>query len=629
MVADDHPTLSGRTGRIVDSDISKNEFQVEFHRSKNEKIANKNTKTVAMSAINDDDHYDVFDVDTGGTDASTAFTRLKISAYDLAVPEVTGGRGKGRSNKNAKNNKPAAQSLRPAECTLVIDEDETNNIHGFSMVVRASTLNELAGLKDSELLAQRLGEIMKERDEQEEAAKVLEEQNKQAKIREAEEQEKQEIAKRFRKYEKEINGRKKKARRILSSGKSKFVKALKTKPETPEKLYDGSDSLEASVHNGFVDLLATLHERDDKEAQELIEAIRGSELSPSTIEFNESDEGTKVCLLFEDEDHKIPLCIVNHSGENHVPMKDEFDTVVNSMFEQDQFDELCCETGLQRREALIFVHALINIEKDSGIEFEIPHRVIRRLIERDLLDSDFVREVFSGDEGVASDKARLFLRAVSQRLSMRLSFNLSDLVRGLVQIIEEFDPEQVSDSDERPASDEENLDEMEIIRHVLDQAMCRELCALTNMTEKETTLFIANTLRWKINGCEPDPLPSSVLVKLLSSGLVPYNIVDDVRRNFGFVPSQIIYPLVEQSLRDNFNLNLTDIIVRLENFCQALDAREESELQLDDKDKCFIEEFSSDDDDDDDYEEEDNEDETTNVDGGIEDCESSLNSDSV
>ena len=603
MVADDHPTLSGRTGRIVDSDISKHEFEVEFHRSKNEKIANKNTKTVAMSAINDDDHYDVFDVDTGGTDPSTAFTRLKISAYDLAVPDVAGGRGKGRSNKNAKNNKAAAQSLRPAECTLVIDEDETINIHGFSMVVRASTLNELAGLKDSELLAQRLGEIMKERDEQEEAAKVLEEQNKQAKIREAEEQEKQEIAKRFRKYEKEINGRKKKARRILSSGKSKFVKALKTKPETPEKLYDGSDSLQASVHNGFVDLLATLHERDDKEAQELIEAIRGSELSPSTIEFNESDEGTKVCLLFEDEDHKIPLCIVNHSGENHVPMKDEFDTVVNSMFEQDQFDELCCETGLQRREALIFVHALINIEKDSGIEFEIPHRVIRRLIERDLLDSDFVREVLSGDEGFGSDKARLFLRAVSQRLSMRLSFNLSHLVRGLVQIIEEFDQEQVSDSDQD--SDGE---------HLFDRDLFEKFCKVTGLNEQDALLIAIQHLQYRQGNAvapELDHLLTSYLEKLVRSGFLDHDLVMNFLKDEGFMTGEMFLTLVSQALESKFFFSFSDIVSG--NLMVLGD-----DAVLNDEDGAFIEELPVDDDEmtEADGETDEKEDLCENIDGG-------------
>ena len=170
MVADDHPTLAGRNGRIVALDAAKHEFEVEFHRSKTENIVNK---TNAKSGVNDDDTYDLFDVDT---DAGSSFTRLKISAYDLALPEIASGKGKDSGNKIAKNNKSASQTLRPAQCTLNIEEDESNDIRGFKMVVRASTLNELAGLDDSATLAHRLSEIMQEGVQEEGAARAAEEQ---------------------------------------------------------------------------------------------------------------------------------------------------------------------------------------------------------------------------------------------------------------------------------------------------------------------------------------------------------------------------------------------------------------------------------------------------------------------
>ena len=150
-IANDHPTLAGRTGKIVDSDLAKHEFEIELHRVDDENLANE-ADTVSSTSTSDTADCGAGDIFIDADDSS-AVDRARISTYDLAVPEVevAGGRGKGRSNKNAKNNKPAAQSLRPAQCTFSIEQDEANNIQGFGIVVKASTLNELAGLKDSTL----------------------------------------------------------------------------------------------------------------------------------------------------------------------------------------------------------------------------------------------------------------------------------------------------------------------------------------------------------------------------------------------------------------------------------------------------------------------------------------------
>ena len=600
MVADDHPTLAGRRGRIAASDLANHDFEVEFHRSKAEKIVNK---TNTMREVNDDDTYDLLDVDT---DARPSFTRLKISSYDLALPEIASSKGKGRSKK-AKNNKSAAQSLRPAQCTLNIEEDEAHDIHGFGMVVTASTLNELAGLKDSEILEHRLSEIMKERDEEEEAAKALEEQKEHAKIREAEEREKEEIAKLFRQHEKEINGRRKKARRILSSGKSKFVKGLKTKPEPPEKLYCDSDSLTSSIHNGFIDLLVTLHEgENEKEVLELTEAIEEAEFSPNAVEYDESTETTRTCFLFEDDNRKIPLCIVDYKFQQAPdsraipsPTEEDVDIVINSIMEQKQFDELCSETGLRKGDVLILLLALIQIEKGSDTKFDLSPRVVRRLIKRDLLDMDFVQEILSRDEG-GSDQAQIFLRVVSQRLSRRLSFDLSDLVRKLVHKME-LEGEQASDSDQDSddsGSTEEKNEHLRRLSDVLDLRVLEKFCKVTGLNESDALQLVVQYLRFSCGNAvaqELDRLPELYLGKLIESGFLNHDFVAEFfDTNGGFMFGEMFLTLVNNILEYRFMFSLSDLakvdLVRLfdsgingaqAEYHQALDVSKESESHLD------------------------------------------------
>lgn len=602
MVADDHPTLARRRGRIVASDLAKHEFEVEFHRSKTEKIVNKKTNT--MSEVNDDDTYDLLDVDD--TDTRSAFTRLKISAYDLALPESASSKGKGRSNKKAKNNnKFAAQSLRPPQCTLNIEEDEAHDIHGFGMVVRASTLNELVGLKDSETLVHRLGEIMQERDKEEEAAKALEEQKEQAKIQEAEEREKQEIAKRFRQYEKEINGRRKKARRILSSGKSKFMKGLKTKPEAPEKLYSDSDSLASSVHNGFIDFLVTFHEgENEKEELELIEAIEEAEYSPNAVEYDESSETTRTCFFFVDDNHKIPLCIVDHkiqqapdSREIPLSMKEEGDILMNYIMEQGQFDELCNETGLPKSDAYMLVHALIHFEMGSPKEFEIPSRVFRRLIKRDFLDRNFVREVFSGNEEVGHAQNQLILRAVSQRLSKRLSFDLSDRVRQLVHKME-LEGEQASDSDQDSddsgsAGGRESENIHRVLPDIVDLGLFAKFCMITGLTQQDAFTIVARYLLLrlkKITGRELDRLPELYLGKLIESGFLNRRLaMEFLNMDGGSMCGETFLVLVDRILEGHHKFSLFDMILA------DLEPRVFS-VVVDDSDQCFIEELPPDED---------------------------------
>ena len=629
MVVDDHPTLAGRRGRIIASDLANHEFEVEFHRSKAEKIVNK---TNTMRDVNDDDTYDLLYVDT---DARPSFTRLKISAYDLALPEIASSKGMGRSNKKAKNNKSVSQSLRPVQCTLNIEEDEAHNIHGFGMVVRASTLNELAGLKDSEILEHRLSEIMKERDEEEEAAKALEEQKEQATIRETEEREKQEIAKRFRQHEKEINGRRKKARRILSSGKSKFVKGLKTKPEPPEKLYYDSDSLSSSIHNGFVDLLVTLHEvKIDEEACALMEAIEEAEFSPNAVEYDESSETTRTCFLFEDDNHKIPLCIVDYkfqqapdSREIPSSMDKEVDIVMNSIMEQCQYDELCSETGLRKGDALTLVHTLIQIEKDSDTKFDLPPRVVKRFIRHDLLDEDFVQEILSRDDG--SDQARLFLRAVSQRLSVRLSFDLVDLVRKLVYKMDRDG--LVSDSDHD--SDDSNSiewgrDHMRQLSDIIDLRALEKFCKVTGLCRQDALNLVVHYVAFVSEGEAVaqellDKLPARLLGNLVRSGFFDHDFIAEILdTNGGFMSGEMFLTLVNDTLESRFWFSLSDLLL-VNQKAHYLDE------VTDDEDGCF-DELSSDDDgtdvgsdeedigDDDDENIDDDEDDS-DVDGGDDD----------
>lgn len=643
MVADDHPTLAGRSGRIVASDITKHEFEVEFHRSKIEKIVNKaNT----MSGVDDDDTYDLLDVD----EASSSFTRLKISAYDLAEPEIASRKGKARSNKKAKNNKSVAQSLRPAQWTLNIEEDEANNIHGFGMVVKASTLNELAGLKDSEILTQRLSEIMKERDEQEEAAKALEEMKEQTKIREAEEQEKQEIFKRFQQYEREIKGRRKKARRILSSGKSKFVKALRTKPETPEKLYFDSGSPTSSVYNGYIDVLVTLHEReDDQEAHDLIEAMRGAEL-PTTVEYDESSETTRTCCLFEDDNHKIPLCVFDHEldmsdfTKTLLLTEEDVDSLVRTIMEPVQFDELCSETGLRKSDAFIFVQTLIHIEENTGPNITIPLRIVKRFVKSDVLDKGFANKVLSRDEG-GPDQTRLILRAASQRLSKRLSFDLSDLVRKLVHKMEREGEQASSDSDQDSDdsdSVERGTDYIRRLSNFIDSSVFEKFCKVTGLNETDAVLFFGDYLVF-MHGREAvapelDKLPDRFLGKLVKSGFLDQDFVTKVVvASGGFMSSELIFTLVNSILEKRCMFSLSDLVLvdlapRLFDFgiagsqaeChRALDVSEESELQLDGESIFFIEELPSDEKvtEADDVTDEDDPDEDSNTDDNIGDDE--------
>ena len=592
MVADDHPTLARRRGRIVASDLAKHEFEVEFHLSKTEKIVNK---TNTMSEVNDDDTYpDLLDVDT---DPRSSFTRL-ISAYDLALPEIASSKGKGRSNKKAKNNKSAAQSLRPAQCTLNIEEDEAHGIHGFGMVVRVSTLNELVCLKDSEILEHRLSEIMQERDEQEEAAKALEEQIEQVKIQEAEEQERKAIAKRFQRYEKEIDDRREKARRILSSGKSKFIKGLKTKPEAPEKLYLDSDSLASSVHNGFVDFLVTLHEgENEKEELELIEAIEEAEYSPNAVEYDESSETTRTCFFFVDDNHKIPLCIVDHkvqqapdSRESPSSMKEEGDILMNYIMEQGQFDELCNETGLPKSDAYMLVHALIHFEMGSPKEFEIPSRVFRRLIKRDFLDRNFVREVFSGNEEVGHAQNQLILRAVSQRLSKRLSFDLSDRVRQLVHKME-LEGEQASDSDQ-DSDDSGSTEEQNDRLLSIDPSLFQKFCKVTGLIESDALCLVVQYLQHREGKAfipDLDQLPEYYLVMLIRSGFLDHDLVMKfLSGGGGFLTGEMFLTLVNKTLEDRFMFSLSDLLPA--SVTQTVRDRDEV---TDDEDNCFIEELPS------------------------------------
>lgn len=634
MVADDHPTLAGRSGRIVASDLAKHEFEVEFHRSKTEKIVNK---TNTMSEVNDDDTYDLLDVDT---DASSSFTRLKISAYDLAIPEIASGKSKGRSNKKAKNNKSAAQLLRPAQCALKIEEDEAHDIHGFGMVVRASTLNELAGLKDSEILEHRLSEIMQERDEQEEAAKALEEQKEQAKIREAEEQEKQEILNRFQQYEREIKGRRKKARRILSSGKSKLVKALKTKPED---LYDNSDDLHTSINNGLIDVLVILHEcEDDQEAHDLLVAIREAEFSPTSVEYDESSETARTCFLLKDDNHKIPLCVVDHKLDMSdfsriLPaMKEDFDSLVRTIMEPVQFDELCSETGLRKSDALMFVHTLIRIEEDSPSNMEIPLHVVKHLVKSDLLDKGFVKKVLSRDEG-EPDQNQLILRAASQRLSKRLSFDLSGLVHEIANKVKVFDRERVSDSDQDSDSVERGTNHMRRLSDCIDSSVFEKFCKVTGLNESDALLFVADYLVF-MHGREAlapelDKPPERFLGNLVRSGFFDQDFVTKVAdTNGGFMSGEMFFTLVNYILETRFMFSLSDLVLvdlaRLFDDSQAechraLDVSEESELQLDGESIFFIEELPSDEKvtEADDETDEDEPDEDSNTDDNIGDDE--------
>ena len=592
MVADDHPTLARRRGRIVASDLAKHEFEVEFHLSKTEKIVNK---TNTMSEVNDDDTYpDLLDVDT---DPRSSFTRL-ISAYDLALPEIASSKGKGRSNKKAKNNKSAAQSLRPAQCTLNIEEDEAHGIHGFGMVVRVSTLNELVCLKDSEILEHRLSEIMQERDEQEEAAKALEEQIEQVKIQEAEEQERKAIAKRFQRYEKEIDDRREKARRILSSGKSKFIKGLKTKPEAPEKLYLDSDSLASSVHNGFVDFLVTLHEgENEKEELELIEAIEEAEYSPNAVEYDESSETTRTCFFFVDDNHKIPLCIVDHKvqqvpNSREIPsfMKEEADVLMSYLMEQDQFDELCSETGLSKTDACMLVNALIHLEMGSPKEFKIPSRVVRRLIKRDFLGRDFVNEVFSGDKEVEHAQTRLLLRAASQSLSKRLSFDLSDRVRKLVHKHQlELEGEQESDSDhDSDDSDSAGGRESENLHRFLsdfvDPDLFPKFCMITGLTQQDAFTIVAQYLRLRLGKItapcpELDRLPELYLGKLIESDFLNRRLaMEFLEIEEGRMSGEVFLTLVDRILEERHKFSLSDLVL----------------ADLEPHDDCIIEELPSD-----------------------------------
>lgn len=433
IVANDHTTLAGRSGKIVRSDSEKHEFEIEFYPNKQEKLAKR-----------------------------SAATRMKISAYDLALPETIDSKGRGRGSKRAKKNKSTGQVPRPTECTLRIEEDEANDIQGFSMVVTASTLNELAGLKDSETFTQRLSEIMQHRDQQEENAKALREEKEQTKIQQAEEQEKKEVAQRFFQYEKEIKGRSKKARRILSSGKSNFLNAIKGKSED---FYEDS-----AVRKGFVDVLVVLFEREDDESRrDLIAAILDSGFRPNATEYDTSGEITRTCVLFEDDNNKIPLCILDYEV---LILEPELDSVM----ERDQFDELCSETGLSESDAEQFVLALVEMEINP--EFRLPCSVVYRLMRTHFLDQSFVNEVFSRDERRSNE---ILLRVVRHRLSKNLSFNLSDHVRSIARkkLFEIMPPKQehVSDCDEDSGSTEATNEDLlnDVVLLLLDNNLVRHV----------------------------------------------------------------------------------------------------------------------------------------------------------
>ena len=586
--------LVGRSGKIVGSNSSRHEFEIEFLPNKHEKMAKTTAAASRATSSARDDFADL-------VNETSPSTRMMISVYDLALPEAADFKGKGKKGgKKGKKNRSAAQAARLIQYTIDIDEDVENDIHGFSIVVKASTLNELAGIKDSAKFEQRLEEIMRERDQDEEDARALKEEEEQAKIREAEEKEKRETAQHFQQYEKEINSRRKKARRVLAAG-SKFVEGLKNKPDDPfEDLYNDADSLQGHIQNRFIDLLVILHEcEDDQDATEMAEAIVDSGLSPNAVEYDEFGEKTRTVVFFEHDEKKVPVAIFDRklllSGH------DDEDPA------WDGCDELCRHfPGLSKRNACNLILAMLVHrqecsktsrpsagQKCDAPAFDAP--LVRCLIKCDLLEKDFVQHLLSR-ERTNFDLDRIICAIVTRQLQERFNFSLDDVLKNLVEVDgdEESASEFEGDRDEELASDDEDCSTFrrEIhLNQVIDQDRLKELCSVTDMTEDEAICFVVH-LSSSHSG-ELSSIPREVVMKLIISGLVEAKIWFGCSKT----RSDILYDLVNQRLKYRFNFSLCDVIDLRRLLLQVDHGSEECASHLDEEDKCFIEELSSTDDD--------------------------------
>ena len=582
--------LVGRSGKIVGSNSSRHEFEIEFLPNKHEKMAKTTAAASKATSSARDDFADL-------VNETSPSTRMMISVYDLALSEAANFKGKGKKGgKKGKKNRSAAQAARPIQYTIDIDEDVENDIHGFSMVVKASTLNELAGIKDSAKFEQRLEEIMRERDQDEEDARALKEEEEQAKIREAEEKEKRETAQRFQQYEKEINRRRKKARRVLAAG-SKFVEGLKNKPDDPfQDLYNDTDSLQGHIQNGFIDLLVILHEcEDDQGATEMAEAIVESGLSPNAVEYDEFGEKTRTVVFFEHDEKKVPVAIFDRklllSGH------DDEDPA------WDGCDELCRHIpGLSKRNACNLILAMLVHrqecsktsrpsagQKCDAPAFDAP--LVRCLIKCDLLEKDFVQHLLSR-ERTNFDRDRIICAIVTRQLQERFNFSLDDVLKNLVEVDgdEESASEFEGDRDEELASDDEDCSTFRreiYLNQVIDQDRLKELCSVTDMTEDEAICFVVHLIN--SHSGELSSIPRYVVMKLIASGLVEAEIWFGCSKT----RSDILYDLVNQRLKCRFNFSLCDVIDVRRLLLQVDHGSEECASHLDEEDKCFIEELSS------------------------------------
>ena len=141
MASHHFSALVGRSGKIVGSNSSRHEVEIEFLPNKHEKMAKTTAAASRATSSARDDFADL-------VNETSPSTRMMISVYDLALPEAADFKGKGKKGgKKGKKNRSAAQAARLIQYTIDIDEDVENDIHGFSIAVKASTLNELAGIK--------------------------------------------------------------------------------------------------------------------------------------------------------------------------------------------------------------------------------------------------------------------------------------------------------------------------------------------------------------------------------------------------------------------------------------------------------------------------------------------------
>ena len=605
--------LVGRSGKIVGSNSSRHEFEIELLPNKHEKMAKTAAASASKATSSARDEF----ADLVNEASPSTCTRMMISVYDLALPEAADFKGKGKKGgKKGKKNRSAAQAARPIQYTVDIDEDVENDIHGFSMVVKASTLNELAGIKDSVKFEERLEEIMRERDQDEEDARALKEEEEQAKIRKAEEKEKRETAQRFQQYEKDINSRRKKARRIQAAG-SKFAKKLKNKSEDPiQDLYYDNEFPQGRIQNGFIDLLVILHEcEDDQDAIEMAKAILESDLSPNAVEYDKFGEKTRTVVFFEHDEKKFPLAIFDHklllSGlddEEPVLGYEKLEQELQPHVDWDRFDELCTLTGLSKQNALALIFAMIvhktecskTSRPSAGRKCDDPAfnaPLVQCLIKSKLLEKDFVRELFSR-ERTNFEKDRIIFAIVTRQLQERFNFSLDDVLKDSVEVVdgdEESASEFDGDGDEESASDDEDFSTFR--RHLdqfIDLNRFKDFCSVTDMTQEEAFCFVVNLM--KFHSGELSPIPPKVVLKLITSGLVEAEIY------FGcsdFARSELLYTLVNQRLEDRFNFSLYDIILpdARRVLLQLHHGSEESSSHLDEDDKCFIEELPSSDDD--------------------------------